>query len=492
VQAPAAASPVSDLLEVLLANGTITQQQYDSLKQRYAAKHEAHMAVQAEQAVQPAPVMIMPANVVTAMDNAVGFHVGRFDLTFSGDINGFYVHNRADRTPKDLGACVFCLASADTNDSSSIRNGLLPGDLTIKVSTKEKGYDVAFVFGIWPGIDSLMGGSLNLVKGGPTGFGTSGIDFRQQYLTVGRPKLGTFKFGRDLGLFGQEAILNDMTLLGAGTPNISNGAGAGAGPGSVTLGRIGLGYIYTDWMPQISYTSPSSHGLQVGAAIIQPLTDVFGGAGYSAQLTGYGQPQFQTKVTYTAPTIGGLKAKFWTNYLTQSMEADHSDLDTAINNGVPLTLKLGDSVQANAVDYGTKLSSHGFDFVGYGYNGWGVGTEGLLFLATSPTGATRPSQGYYLQGMYTLAKKWTLGASYGQSNLSLAGKPGTHGETLLFPAGGSGDIVRNNSSYVGQARYSLTSNVILLGEYTHTSSESQAQTTHVTSDSIAVGSIAFF
>jgi predicted porin len=519
-QVPAAASPVSDLLDVLLANGTITQQQYDALKQRFAARHEAQMAEQAAQPAQPVQ-MVMPANVVTAMDNAVGFHVGRFDLTFSGDINGFYVHDRPDRSAGSSAGCVLCLASNSAVANSSIRNGLLPGDLTIKVATKEKGYDVAFTFGIWPGISNLMtsgAGGLNLNAGNPSGFGTAGIDFRQQYLTVGRRGLGTFKFGRDLGFFGQEALLNDMTLLGVGTTN------GNTGPGSVSLGRIGVGYIYTDWIPQISYTSPSAHGLHAAVGVFTPMSDVvpttLGLPQYSAPLTGHGQPQFQAKLAYAAPKIGGAKTNFWANYITQSMEANDSDHSndyisecrTVYVHGAPvqscrsrfqgLNIAPGDSVRANGVDYGMNLSLGGASFVAYGYNGWGIGTEGLFFLATSPTGETRPSQGYYLQGTYTVAKKWTFGASYGQSNLSLAGNPGywygdlPGGETME----NSTHIIRSNSSYVGQARYALTSNVTLLGEYTHMRSESQgglrgrwAVSRDIgTSDSFALGSIAFF
>jgi hypothetical protein len=486
--APSSANNI-DLLDILLANGTITQQQYDTLKQRYAAKQEPQapapqaQATTPEQAAKPSELAVQqsvaPAKVVTFMDDAVGIHAGNFDLTFSGEINGFYVHDRPDRTlPAASSPCVLCLASTSSVPNSSLRNGLLPGDLSIKISTKQDGYDVAVMFGIWPGIESLetATGNVNLAAGNPTGFGVSGVDFRQQYLTVGKAKMGTFKVGRDLGFFAQEAILNDMTLLGAGTTN------GNVGPGSVTLGRIGLGYLYTDFMPQISWTSPSIYGLQVAGAIFSPLSDVvsttLGATPYSAPLTGHGQPQYQTKVTYTVPTTGSLKAQFWTNYLTQSMEADSADL----TNDPSLKIPVGQSVRANGVDYGAKLSYHAAELVLYGYNGSGIGTEGLLFLATSPSGATRDSQGYYAQGTYTVARKWTLGMSYGQSNLSLA----SEGETA-----NSLDITRYNASYVGQARYKLTKWVNLVSEYTHTRSESQARV-FTTSDSFALGSIAFF
>jgi predicted porin len=502
MQAPAAASPVSDLLDVLLANGTITQAQYDTLKERFAAKHEAemakHEAQMAAQPAQPAPMMVMPTNVVTAMDNGVGLNIGRYALSFSGEINGFYVHDRSDRSSNNDGGCVLCLAVNGQLPNSSLRNGLLPGDLNIKISTKEAGWDVAVDFGIWPGIESLLTSpaGMNLAGGQPTGFGVEGVDFRQQYITFGRHGVGTFKVGRDLGFFGQEAILNDMTIFGAGN---TNGAGPGnANPGAVTLGRIGIGYLYTDFMPQIGYTSPSMAGLQVSGAIFQPLSDIvptaLGLPQYSAPLTGHGQPQYQIKATYAAPKIAGIKAKFWTNYLTQSMEADQSDINAECRGSLSpncapgdsrLLIPVGQSVRANGVDYGVNASFHGFDFVGYGYNGSGIGTEGLLFLATSRSGSKRDSQGYYLQGTYTVAKKWTLGASYGQSNLILAD------EELAKHEEYSPTLMKDNGSYVGQVRYGLTSWVNLVGEYTHSRSDSQRGLVS-TDDSFALGSIAFF
>jgi hypothetical protein len=469
-------SILDELLDTLHANGSITQQQYEVLKQSLAAKQETPVP-----ASQAAPSSEAPAKLVTAMDNAVGFHSGPFDVTFSGEVNGFYVHDRADRTHA---SCVLCLASAGSQPNSSIRNGLLPGNLSIKIATKQNGYDIAVFFGIWPGIQSLLTGGLagttfggvNLAPGNPTGFGVPGIDFRQQYVTVGKAHMGTFKVGRDLGFLGQEAILNDFTLLGAGSTN------GNVGPGSVTLGRIGLGYIYTDFMPQISWTSPASHGVQVAAGVFAPLSDVVSTTlalpVFSAPLTGHGQPQFQLKGTYTVPSKGMVKAKFWANFVTQSMEANPADIvaDPA------LTLTAGQSVRAKGVDYGTKLSFGAADLVFTGYNGSGIGTEGLLFLATSPSGKARDSQGYYAQGTYTFVKKWTLGASYGQSNLSLA----TAGETAASQA-----ITRYNASYVGQARYALSKWINLVGEFTHTRSESQARL-FSTSDSFALGTIAFF
>jgi hypothetical protein len=51
--------------------------------------------------------------------------------------------------------------------------------------------------------------------------------------------------------------------------------------------------------------------------------------------------------------------------------------------------------------------------------------------------------------------------------------------------------MKDNGSYVGQVRYGLTSWVNLVGEYTHSRSDSQRGLVS-TDDSFALGSIAFF
>ncbi len=428
--------------------------------------------------------------VVTAADSGVAFNVGQFDIAISGEINGFYVHDRADNSPT-APACVLCSASADAQPSSSIRNGLLPGDLSFKISTREYGWDTAVFFGIWPEIQSIapspaLGGKVSVNVGGngaPNGLGTAGIDFRQQFVTFGRPHFGTVKIGRDLGLFGQEAILNDFTILGAGTPN------GNTAPGSVTLGRIGVGYIYTDFIPQITYTTPTAGGLQAAFAVIQPLDDIiagaFAGEANPVGLNGHGQPQFQGKVTYKVPAKGKVKANFWANFLTQSMEQNNV-LSGTYATAAP-DLKAGQSVRASGVDYGMHLTAGGANLVAYGYNGTGIGITGLMLGGTSfgngvTHTTTRPSQGYYVQGTYTI-KKLTAGVSYGQSVLSAANR--------LDNANLAG-LVRCNGSWVGQGRYALTHWVNLVAEYTHTKSEAQVTRATQDSDAFALGTIAFF
>ena len=112
--ASASQSDVAELLDILLANGTITQEQYDTLKHHYAAKRAMPAASAQPASATPAAAAAPeqsakpsenPAKVVTATDGAVGLHIGPVDLTFSGEINGFYVYDHAD---KNAAGCVLC------------------------------------------------------------------------------------------------------------------------------------------------------------------------------------------------------------------------------------------------------------------------------------------------------------------------------------------------------------------------------------------------
>ena len=88
------------------------------------------------------------------------------------------------------------------------------------------------------------------------------IDMRQVYLTVGGT-WGQILAGKELGLFERQAILTDMTLFGAGV-NI--------GFRGTALGRIGYGYLYTDFRGQFTYSSPAGKTAQISFGVFEPTT----------------------------------------------------------------------------------------------------------------------------------------------------------------------------------------------------------------------------
>ena len=111
--------------------------------------------------------------------------------------------------------------------------GLLPAFFTFEAKGKEGNTDLGVHFGFAPQVSA----GRNVASSFGTDAAGAQIDMRQVYLTVGGT-WGQILAGKELGLFERQAILTDMTLFGAGV-NI--------GFRGTALGRIGYGYLYTDF-----------------------------------------------------------------------------------------------------------------------------------------------------------------------------------------------------------------------------------------------------
>jgi len=217
--------------------------------------------------------------------------------------------------------------------------------------------------------------------------------------------------GRDIGIFGKDAILDDMTLLGVGS------SGGNAAPGNTSLGRIGIGYIYTDWLPQITYTTPNLMGFTASAGLFTPLDD--------GAYTAHNSPEWQAGISYAFgdPKNGPVSGKAWFNGVTQ--DANAPTTCPAVTTGVPfcvsenIALGIRNHVHGTGFDGGVKVDAAGFEAVAYAYYGRGLGTTGLYILATSDTGQLRESDGGYAQLTYKI-DRLKIGVSYGISQLKLA------------------------------------------------------------------------
>src|SRR5688572_1775233 len=324
---------------------------------------------------------------------AVEMAAGDWKFTANGNVNVHYIGSSCeDQTTPAVAGGLACRGAAGEDRTSSISNGLLPAALALGASTTQKGYNLAVTFGFYPGI-STNDGSPNLGQGATlrnTALGTAGIDMRQVFLTFGNDNMGEVLMGRNIGLFGADAILNDMTLPGVGAGN-----GNYATPSNTSLGSIGLGYIYTDWLSQINYTTRDFGGLKFTLGVFDPLEPV---GTPTAQAVPESTPGFHGKVAYTGGPVY-LSA----TVISQKHEGvtDAQDFDSF------------------GFDVGGKLTFGGFEFLAWYYQGEGVGTTALFLLGSDGFGEERDSDGFLAQVTYKFSDL-KLGLNYGESNLDLA------------------------------------------------------------------------
>jgi hypothetical protein len=473
----------------------------------------ADMAIPTKMAPKP------PLEYVTALKKCVGIRVGQVDICIKGDISFFGVEQWPNRNLNLPAPINGSLVTTGEHASNSVRGGLLPSSIQVGISTNQGGWDIGAYFGVYIGGNNINAGFFNQqLPGNPTALGTAGVDFRQVFGTIGTPSFGTVKIGRDIGLFASDAILNDLTLFGVGTP-LANFA-----PSNTTLGRIGIGYIYADFIPQITYKSPTWAGLTFWLSAMTPLnTFAFAGPFNSGTMTAHDLPMGQAKIQYVGTWSPDVKLTLSTSGVIQrhrgdclngsSCVTDVSDLNfdgTGNRPGfdpfedVP-GIQSGTQTTAWAVDGFAMLDLWGWNFVAYGYTGKGVGSTGLFWDGVDIFGNARRSDGGYFQAAYTFKGGWwlpnplTVGGSWGVSHLETAGPADNFIEktncvfaTTLAPGtGGTSCLVKDNQSWIAFARYNLTDWVKLQVEYTHTTSENQINTT-IHDDAFAIGTTFFW
>jgi len=357
--------------------------------------------------------------------SAVEIDAGQWKFTASGNVNVHYIAARCeDQTTTPVAGGLACRGSAGVEHSSTVSNGLLPAALAIGAATTQKGYDLAVTFGFFPGI-STNDGSPNLQQGAAalnTGLGTTGLDIRQVFMTVGNKSMGEFMLGRNIGLFGADAILNDMTLPGVGAASSNY-----ATPANTSLGSIGLGYVYTDWLAQINYTTPDISGFKFTIGVFDPIEPINQTAPTPEKSPGvHGKVAYKNGPVYVSATFLSLKHEGPT---------DAADFDSF------------------GWDIGGKVTMGPAEFLAWYYQGEGIGTTALFFNSDDRNGHERDSDGFLAQVTYKFGDL-KLGLNYGESNLDRA-----QGEL-------SSTLVETNKKYTLGAYYSLTENFTLLAEYT--------------------------
>jgi len=429
--------------------------------------------------------------------------MGAWEVDFSGNVNAFVTDtecNAESNDGTDTGAAnanvaggLACGSGGVDRDYHNIRTGLLPSWFNMSASTvTDEGIKTGIHISFQPGADS------NVTRGGNDGaLGLNSSNFRQVFLTFGNENMGTFKIGRDLGIYGSDAILNDMTLLGVGS-------GAGNKGGNTTLGRIGVGYLYADWKSQLQYTSPNINGFTLTAALV----DTWGTEGNTTESANGNQAGdnfgFEAKVNYAFDNGAGTSGLLWASYIQQDV-----DFDTALHNacttggGSPaidndaMTMASGctggddtffpgdDGGDASGYDVGFKVAYHDFDLVGYYYDGEGIGTTGFLLNAFDSVGDERDADGWYAQARYRMPMGTLLGVSIGESNLDETNLDESRRATV------GSNLVETNESWIVGLYHPVGEALNLVIEYTDTESEAH-DGVEADEESLAIGAIMFF
>lgn len=365
---------------------------------------------------------------------AVDIKAGEWTVSVGGIVNAYYTAVSCS------GDAVGGLALGDKGlgcggqgDRATIGNGLLPNGLVTSASSTQGGYDVKALIGIYnsTATDSAIGQN-------------SVVDVRQAFFTFGNAQMGTVKLGRDYGIFGANAILSDMTLLGAGAPVQATQRGR------VALGHIGAGYTYLGNYGQMAYSTPkSASGIGFDVGLMSPVADtpILSGPRYSAKTS----PQVQAQVTFAQE---GFKA--WLGAKTQKFTSATPGLSDLTMRGV----EAGGSFTAGA--FGVLANVQG--------------GKALGILSDADQGDTK-SKNYLLQATFKTSDKLKLGASYGMSE--------NDDNTV-----GTGGLKSNANLTLG-AYYTLNSLITLVGEIGQTRSKSfSGLSTRM--NGVSLGGIIFF
>jgi predicted porin len=369
------------------------------------------------------------------------------------------VHNSSTRATAITGGLANTAGTTGSRNASSINTGLLPAWIGFTGTTRQNDLDVSFTISIQPGASNT-----GALSGGLANYGVG--EQRQTFMTIGDKSWGSFKLGKDLGIFGSDAILNDMTLLGVG----SQGVVGTAGGTTTTLGGIGSGYIYADWKGQLSYTTPNMNGFQATVGLMQPWNATSAGTSANSGVSATGSKQrmygYEGKASYSF-SANDVNGKIWVGGISQKANDVYA---------------IGNSPTAYAGEVGASVSAGIVSVVGYYYAGEGAGTTGFLRDGHSVTGKKRDSDGGYIQATIKLPSQTKVGIAYGVSNLDRG-----EGDTSTT------DIVKENERYTAGLYHPLTKHLNLVAEYTHIEAKSNNAAAADNKSNIgSVGAILFF
>src|SRR6476660_2186327 len=267
-----------------------------------------------------------------------------WSFTFAGNVNAFYIYQNGKSLDPVSGNFV------TTSKDLSVGTGLLPAFAVFDAKGKEENVDLGVHFGFAPQIET--GGHYASCFGDQAA--GAQIDLRQVYLTAGGT-WGSLTMGKELGLYQRGNILTDMTLLGVGV--------SGGGRGTA-LGRIGYGYLYTDFRPQLTYTTPSGRPASLSIGLFEGI------ASFPYEVIEL--PRVEAEFNYNSKFGENSNFKLFPNGAAQTAK-----------NGVTGTTN---SLSSTGGGAGITIDVSGFALTGSGFYAKGMGS---LFMGDAFAGTSR-------------------------------------------------------------------------------------------------------
>ena len=313
-----------------------------------------------------------------------------WQLSTDGIVDVFSTYESATKAPTGSRFASFLNGSDGTYENFGVTVGLLPSVIAFNVKAPTvNGVESTVRVGIYPSIQNSTAQN-NRFDVNPN------TDFREFFYTA-KGKSGELLAGRALNLYQGKNILTDMTLLTAGVV---------PAPGtSTTLGHIGYGYLYTNFGPQIRYTTPDLSGVKVAVSIGEPYK-------IDQNTSKTNTPRFETEISY-ATTNGDTSLQAWLSGLYQT--ATRSKTAAA---------RPGDDNHSLGGAAGIQAGFGKINLMASGYVGEGLGMISVQdgsyqgawgSSAVDAAGKERTQYGFLAQASYQLTPEFKLGINYGQS-----------------------------------------------------------------------------
>ncbi len=306
---------------------------------------------------------------------------------------------------------VFALVSDNDSleeDAFRITTGFNPATAQFNVhAPTQNGLDVSGHFQLnshLSGADGVQNSGFGRVDFGRQ----SGVESRVAEIAVSGD-FGALNIGKGFGIYGTPGIGDAGSGMGVGLFNPNQG--------DATAGRIGNGYFYANFNPRVIYTSPSMGGLQLKIGLFQPekpkdgevARTVMDADGNPLSITesnalngqvGTDSPRVEANVVWSGDIL-----TLWAGGFTQRVDVENASVDNFTMSGVDFggAVALG---RANLrANYGLTKGTGNFVFGGHGITG-GAQEE--------------DADQWYVEGTYDVTSRTTIGVSYGEGTDDLS------------------------------------------------------------------------